>query len=179
MDEGYDCYGCHDLSWAVGGGEPLTSWLSGTNRNIGAIKTANGGVPTEFGCLYCHNNPGLKDDPDTIPIESEYRMRDASGHFRSKASAHPVGYNLTTMADTSGHLLSTFDMNAGNNTNGGFGDRLTELDCVDCHDVTDTDNYLGYPQHGTPKATNPYLLRSVGVFNLSAATKEYDGVCRR
>ena len=167
------------------------------------IKAANGGtVPAEFGCVYCHNSDLTKTDPDT-GTPGQDRMRDASRHFRDKASAHPVGYNLTNGADTTGHMLSTFDCktvggvyygNGSPETNkcaadgtyytpgeeDDLGDRSTELDCVDCHDVTDTGgNYLGYPEHGKPTAANPYMLRSVGVFNLSEANKEYDGVCRR
>ena len=71
------------------------------------------GVPDEFGCLYCHNSPVLKDDPDAAGILYENKMRDASDHFRGKASSHPVGYDLTNATDTSGHLLSTFDCKNG------------------------------------------------------------------
>jgi len=199
MNEGNACMDCHDLK--VGFGEPGTSFLGSGKRNLATIKFAwslpgnntNGkAVPDEFGCLYCHNSPVLKDDPDTPGILYENRMRDASNHFRGKASVHPVGYDLATgtPTDTSGQLLSTFDCYNGGikrdplcaddgSTADGIGDRAKELDCVDCHDVTQSTGYLGYPQHGKPLATNPLMLRKgVGVgFNL--ANGEYDDVCRR
>ena len=202
MTEGNACMDCHDLK--VGDGEPDTSYLGSSKRNISSIKAAwaiagnkNNGkdVPDEFGCLYCHNSPVLKDDPDTPLVVEQYnRMRDASNHFRGKASAHPVGYDLTTSTDMSGHLLSTFDCYNGGtkrdplcaddfSTADGLGDRARELDCVDCHDVTQSTGFLGYPQHGKPLAANPLMLRrgvdppATPVFNL--ATGEYDDVCRR
>ena len=146
-------------------------------------------VPDEFGCLYCHNSPETKADPITGVVS--YRMRDASTHFRGKASTHPVGYDLTTgtPTDTSGHFLSTFDCYNGalkrdarcqddGSAADNLGDRAKELDCVDCHDVRQSTGFGGYPQHGTPLAANPFMLRA-GAGGHNLATAEYDDVCRR
>ena len=196
MNEGHACYDCHDLNSKYA--EPDTNYLSSSKRNISTIKAAwavagnntNGKVvPDEFGCLYCHNSPVPKADEYTGVVS--YRMRDASTHFRGKASSHPVGFDLTqaTPTDTSGHLLSTFDCYNGvvkrdpncqdsGATADNLGDRSKELDCVDCHDVRQSSAFQGYPQHGKPLAANPFMLRAgVGGFNL--ATAEYDDVCRR
>jgi cytochrome c551/c552 len=175
MNEGSGCYDCHDLHSQFA--EPDTSYLSSSKRNMSTIKTAwavagnntNGKiVPDEFGCLYCHNSPVAKADEYTGAVS--YRMRDASTHFRGKASAHPVGYDLTNSTDMSGQFLSTFDCYDGVLKRDpkcqdtvpvpdGLGDRAKELDCVDCHDVRQSTGFSGYPQHGTPLLTNPLMLR--------------------
>jgi hypothetical protein len=194
------CYDCHDLG--VGNGEPNTDFLGKAKKNMSAIKAAwaaagkpNGkDTPDEFGCLYCHNSAVAKNDPDLL-LTGVTKMRDASTHFREKASSHPVGYDLTNMADTNGQLLSTFDCYSDgvkrsplcdDNFSGadGIGDRAAELDCVDCHDVTQSTNDLGpnfrgYPNHGQPTASNPFLLRTFAGDTSNLATGEYDGVCRR
>ena len=82
-------------------------------------------VPDEFGCLYCHNS-SVERRPTRTREWSATGCATRATTSAAKASAHPVGYDLTTgtPTDTSGHLLSTFDCKtAAGTTTAGVGGR--------------------------------------------------------
>ncbi len=141
------CYDCHTLD--PNEAEADTDYVNSTSRTLPWMKIFNGGIPPEkFGCTYCHNNPANEG------------MREVLSHFGAKASKHPVGHNFISGQDSNNEYFSSWSSETPD-----------ELDCVDCHDVS-LGGGEGYPNHGLPPETNPFMLRKV------SAPDQYDGLCR-